>query len=144
MASATRPEASLMAASLLVGSPLQCVAGQGVEGAAARLHRGVVGDDRPAQRVAQRRRSATAAAWRRGAADVIADLERLGVVLLDLGDDVGRHAAEFLVGRQELDQLFLFGGEGLEQRADLLAGGLALAGRADAGRALLDLLADRR
>ena len=42
-----------------------------------------------------------------------------------LGDDVRRHAAELLIGFEERHHLAFLGGEGLEQRADLLARRLA-------------------
>ena len=65
-------------------SSRQGVAGQRVEGAAAGLlGGGVVGDDRPAERVAEAR--AGRRGHRRGAADLVADLDGLGVVGLDAG-----------------------------------------------------------
>ena len=123
---------------------MQGVARQRVKRSApGQLGRGVVGDDRPAERIAQRR-PARRARHRTGAAYGVADAHGAGVVRLHLHDDLGRHAAQFLVGFQERDHLAFLGREGLEQRADLLARRLALAGGFDQGCALFHVLADRR
>src|SRR5438874_952431 len=97
----------------------QSVARQRVEGAAAwQLGRLVIGNDRPAERIAQGRYGAWTS--RRGTTHGVANADRGGVVGLHLRDDIGRHTAKLLVGFEEGDHLGFFDGEALEDRTHFL------------------------
>ena len=111
-----------------------------VEGAAPRLRR-----SRPAGSARRAHRSSSGPTGRRPrGADLLADLHRSGVLRLDLLDRIRRHAADLLVGLQKLHHPAFRADELVEQRADLFARRLAVAGGLDGAAILLGLFADRR